>query len=91
MSMTAAPQSSIERRQRKAVAASGAVAATLVCTLLIWAKLRLVTDIPRTAYATPPQPVAQGHAQDARDGGAQPGDPTPGTEHADHAHAAAGE
>lgn len=36
---------------------SGAMAASLVCGLLIWAKLRLVTDIPRTAYATPERAV----------------------------------
>lgn len=42
---------------RKQLAASSAVAASLVCGLLIWAKLRLVTDIPRTAYANPERSV----------------------------------
>ncbi len=42
---------------RRHLAASSAIAATLVCGLLIWAKLRLVTDIPRTAYANPERGV----------------------------------
>lgn len=44
-------------RARRRMAVSGAMAASLVCGLLIWAKLRLVTDIPRTAYATPERRV----------------------------------
>ncbi len=44
-----------EWRRRHKLAAGSALATTLVCTLLIWAKLRLVTDIPRTAYAVPQQ------------------------------------
>ncbi len=45
--------SQTEWRRRHKLAAASALATTLVCTLLIWAKLRLVTDIPRTAYAVP--------------------------------------
>ncbi|MBX3368314.1 MAG: hypothetical protein KF912_13460 [Phycisphaeraceae bacterium] len=40
-------------RAKRKLAASGAIGASLLCGLLIWAKLRLVTDIPRTAYAAP--------------------------------------
>ncbi|MBX3316344.1 MAG: hypothetical protein KF902_05715 [Phycisphaeraceae bacterium] len=40
-------------RERRKLAATGAIGASLLCGLLIWAKLRLVTDIPRTAYAAP--------------------------------------
>lgn len=47
--------SQAEWRRRRKLAAASALATTLVCTLLIWAKLRLVTDIPRTAYAAPQQ------------------------------------
>lgn len=49
---------------RRQLATSSAVAASLVCGLLIWAKLRLVTDIPRTAYANPERQVedASGHS-----------------------------
>lgn len=53
MTSAVPPSNAIELRQRRMVTASGAICATLVCTLLIWAKLRLVTDIPRTAYAAP--------------------------------------
>lgn len=44
-------------RAKRRIAVSGAMAASMVCGLLIWAKLRLVTDIPRTAYANPERRV----------------------------------
>lgn len=42
-----------ELRQRRRLAAVGAIGTSMVFAMLIWAKLRLVTDIPRTAYAAP--------------------------------------
>lgn len=40
-------------RQRQRIAIAGGLATSLVFGMLIWAKLRLVTDIPRTAIAEP--------------------------------------
>lgn len=62
-------------RARRKLAASGAVGASLLCGLLIWAKLRLVTDIPRTAYAAPEsQSRAVSELPDSRTVGTLPED-----------------
>lgn len=67
-------------RARRKIAVSGAMAASLVCGLLIWAKLRLVTDIPRTAYATPERRVenapADGRATGVKAEGVDPASAT---------------
>jgi hypothetical protein len=53
------------RRTRRRIAGLS----LLLCmsfALLIWLKLRLVTAVPRTAYAHPEQPTPQGHSAPAR-------------------------
>lgn len=63
-----------ELARRRRVAAVGGIAASLVCAMLIWAKLRLVTDIPRTAYATPRAEAgsADGARHESPNGAAEP-------------------
>ena len=57
-------ESSRDRRSRQAafVLSAGALAG-----VLIWAKLRLVTDIPRSAYAVPDQAQPVGPDQNGAD------------------------
>jgi hypothetical protein len=76
-----------EWRRRHKLAATSALPTTLICTLLIWAKLRLVTDIPRTAYAVPQQAgVSSGNSP--KPSNAEPS-PSGSARLGDDAHAAA--
>ena len=48
------------KRQRMRHGLSTALSVGALAGLLIWTKLRLVSDLPRSAYAVPPQVAAGG-------------------------------
>ena len=71
------PRPAASRRVRRVGAVAFLCLSAGVFSLLIWAKLRVVTGIPRTAYADPDSVAASNRRAPSKSPAAQPAHPAP--------------